>query len=353
PLNGIMGMLQLVRTTSLSEAQCEYVDTALEASRHLLSLLNDVLDYAAVESGRLPLQCVEFSPEALLSSMAAIYREQCRAKGLDFRFLYDPAIPPKILGDPGRVRQIIFNLVGNAIKFTHRGCVTLDASLLHCDTPGRCRLLFSIGDTGIGIPEEKIAHVFDDFTQVDGSISRHYQGTGLGLALVKRLVQLLGGTIALDSEPGAGTTFMFCVQLGLPKPVPAGRPERQSATPRVLVAEDNPSTQFALRDLLDSLGCESVMVPNGREALMALSEEPFACVLMDVQMPEMDGLEATRFIRAAAVERIDPEVPIIGLLAPSVGTGCDSFIKAGMNDCLVKPLERNVLAEALAPFLIR
>lgn len=354
PLNGVLGMLQLMEKSSLDERQSGWVKNALDCGRSLLTLLGDILEYSSLESGGQQCGIEPFAPAEILDEIIQLNARQARTKSVAIIVEADPALPRTLMGDGGRLRQVLFNLVGNAVKFTEHGSVTLRVDGVARDPSGITRLLFTVEDTGIGIAPEKIQRIFEPFTQADGSRTRRYQGAGLGLAIVKRLVALWGGVLELDTEAGAGTTVSFTMPvhaapLGTEAPLTASAPaEGVTAGGRILLAEDDPINTVMTMDMLENLGYRATIVENGADALKALAQDDFDCVLMDIQMPEMDGISATRAIRAAPALGDKSRVPIIALTAHALPGDRERFLAAGMDDYLAKPVEYDHLAGVLA-----
>jgi len=359
PLNGVIGMTGLLLDGKLDEQSRHYAETLREAGEHLLQLINDVLDYTKLEANRLAFEEIQFEPETVLSSTVELLMVKARAKGLALGTWVASGVPARVHGDPGRLRQVLMNLVGNAIKFTDEGGVrvTLAAEPIVSDgTSTHLMLRFEVRDTGIGIAAEHMDSLFHEFTQVDSSISRRFGGTGLGLAICRRLVLGMGGEIEAMSEPGAGSVFRFTARVRqvadgemiTPPDAPA-RPLVRTAPDRslrVLVAEDNATNQIVIAAMLNKLGHRADLVANGLEAVDAVQQRPYALVLMDVMMPEMDGLDATRRIRAL------PEplcrIPIFGLTAHVTGAEHTACRDAGMNRVITKPLTIKALAGPIA-----
>ncbi|MGE4292552.1 MAG: PAS domain S-box protein [Desulfovibrio sp.] len=347
PLNGIIGMLQLLGITKLEPEQSEYVSTALESSRGLMSVLNDILDFSLIESGKLVLRHEPFRLREYLQPVVVMFREQARARGINFELDIHPSVPEGLSGDPGRLRQVLFNVIGNAVKFTHEGEVRLE--IYPADPAGetrRARLLMAVSDTGIGIPEEKLEQVFETFTQADGSYTRDYQGTGLGLAIVRRLLHIMGGEVAVASVLGKGSTVFICVPLDLRRTrtsVHKSGVSLHSSESRVLVVEDNRVNRIMLQRFLEKLGVKVQVAENGKMALDALRDQTFDMVLMDVQMPVMDGIEATRRIRAGECGPQNRDVSIAALTAHAMAGDRERFLEAGMDDYLSKPVDMESL----------
>jgi PAS domain S-box-containing protein len=358
PLNGVMGMLQLLETTDLNPEQGDYVSTALVSSRGLMTILNDILDFSSIEAGRMEINPAPFSMDQLMESVVKVFSFQAEAKGIGLECFVHPRVPPVLQGDKGRLRQVLFNLVGNSIKFTPEGGVSVEAYPLP-GPGGEPWVLFAVVDTGIGIAPENQEKVFQAFTQVDGSYTRHFQGTGLGLGIVRRLVELMGGLVRLESELGEGTSMYFCLPLGS-EAVAGEEPGYSSVDAvasarggRVLVVEDNRPNMIMTRSLLEKLGFKVTCADNGAQALriLAVTQEPFDCLLMDVQMPNMDGLEATRRIRAGAGGISGDDVPIVALTAHAMEGDREVVLKAGMDDYLPKPVDMAELGGKLATLL--
>ena len=298
----MIGVAELLETMELGPGQREYVRLIRQSSGHLLELINDILDFSRLEADRVELEEAGIDPRALIQGVADMFLIQAGSKGLHLSANVSDMMPLAVTGDPGRLRQVLINLVGNAVKFTEQGWVTLN--LTHePETDGRVRLLFSVADTGIGIAPEAIDRMFQEFTQVDGSISRRFGGSGLGLAISRRLAELMGGSLAVESEPNVGSTFRFAVTLKLAEPaLPALTPEaavepKATEPLHILLAEDNPTNRLVAARLLDRLGHRVDSVGNGLDAIAALERTRYDLILMDVMMPEMDGLTATRCIR--------------------------------------------------------
>ncbi|MBU4474342.1 MAG: response regulator [Pseudodesulfovibrio sp.] len=354
PLNGILGMLQLTRETRLKPEQAEYIDTAISSSKVLLNVINDILNIAQIEAGRLTLLDAPFSTNEVLETIYRFFRHSTEAKGVELTMDMEPGFPKTLVGDEVRIRQILFNLLGNSVKFTDQGHISVHASILPVTPrPGRVTVLLVIKDTGIGIPSDKIDYVFESFTQVDGTYTRQYQGTGLGLGIVRSLVWSMNGTIAVDSETGMGTTIYVTLQLSLPKgddqvdepPRPVLR-ERTGLA--ILVVEDDRVNQLAISRMLEKMGHFPTCTPNGEKALEMLKGSIFDCVFMDIQMPVMDGMEATRMIRTAPSLAGVASIPIIALTAHAMPADREAFLKAGMNDYVAKPVSFEQLAEVLS-----
>ena len=354
PLNGAMGMLQLLAMSdNLSQDEQGYVGTALRAGRNLTILLSDILDLSRVEAGRMRLSREPFALGEILEDIVGTFADVAASAGLSLELERDPALPARLMGDPVRLRQVLFNLVGNAVKFTREGGIRVFAQPLPSPGPGRCRLLFTVQDTGIGIPEKAMALVFEPFTQVDPSYTRAYQGAGLGLRIVKRLVELMGGGLTLDSQEGQGTTACC----SLPFELPEGRDEPRHVLPepvevslagmRVLLAEDDPSSALAVRLMLEREGARVLTVGNGREALDLLTGKDFDVVLMDVQMPVMDGVDAVRLLRTDPVFRDRGKVPVVALTAHAMEGDRERFLEAGMDAYLAKPVDHADLVAML------
>ena len=349
PLNGILGMLQLMSRTHLDEDQKDCVFTAIRSSRRLTQLLNDILDLSRIEAGKLRLETAEFHFADLRDSVRDLFAIPARGKGLELSFDIDETIPSNVVGDEGRLRQILFNLVGNAVKFTSRGSVRVKARRVDSDVG--MAVLFSVADTGMGIPPERQGDIFQPFTQVDGSSVRPHGGVGLGLAIVRRLVDMLGGRIDMRSEPGKGTTIDVTVPLGVGDSVCATREEAplpEVRGMRVLVVEDDRVNQLALTRMLGKLGHVATVADNGRAALDILQREGFDCVLMDIQMPVMDGLEATRRIRARVHPDIPADIPIVALTGHAMAGDRERFLAEGMTAYLSKPVDMDALARVIA-----
>jgi two-component system, chemotaxis family, CheB/CheR fusion protein len=353
PLNGMLGMLQLLQSDTPDENRQEFVGMALDAGKRLLGLLNDILDFSSIEAGRLVLHHATLSVSDLFDSVGNLFRLACTPKGLDLSFRIWPGVPPALLGDEARIRQILFNLVGNAVKFTSKGSVRVEAwSMPVATDTGRVHLYLSVSDTGIGIADDQVGYLFERFTQSDASFTRKYEGAGLGLAIVKRLVTLMGGSIVVDSEVERGTTVCLHLVLSLPEADQcASHTPRAKLAPdrlRILLAEDEVVSRLAMHTMLVRLGHEVTVVANGAEAVRAYEAQDFDCVFMDIQMPEMDGVEATRRIRDLQKNSERPRVPVVALTAYAMSGDRERFMDAGMDGYVGKPVQEPELAEALA-----
>jgi PAS domain S-box-containing protein len=357
PLNGMLGMLQLLQSgNDISEMEV-YVQLAYESGIRLLTLLNDILDFSKIEAGRLVLRQESFSPKELDSAVQDLFLVACSNKGLSLKVSLDASVPEMLLGDLARIQQVLFNVVGNAIKFTQTGSVCLELWARPClNWPGKVWLYLAVSDTGLGIPDDKVEHVFGQFTQVDSSYTRHFEGAGLGLAIVKRIVQLMGGGICVNTEVGVGTTIYIRLPLecqpsapedGLPS-LAGAKPQGTTKSLQLLLVEDEPISQMSMRILLGKLGHKVVTADNGAEALRALSNGSFECVLMDIQMPVMGGLEATQEIRTSPQFAALASIPIIALTAYAMPGDRERFLAAGLTDHVTKPVDMQQLRAVLA-----
>jgi PAS domain S-box-containing protein len=370
PLNGIMGMHQLMQSTDLDEEQEEYVCMANESSRRLNKLLTDILDLSRVEAGKLELNEEVFKSVEVLQSIEDIFRHTCQKNRNSLSVLMDENIPESLIGDQTRLTQILFNLTGNAVKYTRDGEIRVRATFLPVPDPGKCRVLFTVGDNGPGIPDDKQEEVFETFTQANESGSpytREYQGAGLGLPLVKRLVRLMGGNAALSSRSKEGTEIYVSLPFRIPDYLQDEQTTYERAREdtdkfrekRLLLVDDEKVTQVHIKRLLEKYGFQVRVAENGEEALAELAENEYDCVLMDVQMPILDGVRATREIRdienkegeSKAGSLDSKRVPIIALTAYAMDGDREKFLEAGMDDYIPKPADKDELLRVLEKYL--
>ena len=361
PMNGVLGVADLLLQTELSGRQREFVRTLHSSGKNLLYIINDILDFSKIEAGRLELEHINFDLRELIDSIYDLFSGKASEKGLVLTSTIQEKIPRMIHGDPIRLRQILTNLIGNAVKFTDQGSVSLQVFLEDMKN-GDAVLRFDIRDTGIGLTEEQKRGIFDAFTQADSSTTRKYGGTGLGLAISRQLVELMKGDISVDSEPGQGAVFRFSVSLQVPddqEAAAAGYHRLQKATPdgmeqfdcRVLVAEDNLTNQIVVRGMLELLGCRVAMADNGRKAVIMAKQDQYDIILMDCQMPELDGYSATAEIRGQEQTAGRRKIPIIALTAHVMSGDREHCLRAGMDDYLGKPLQQDRLQEMLKKWL--
>ncbi len=353
PMAGILGLADLLLKTDLSGPQRRYSELIQSSTSSLLGVIDDILDFSKVEAGKLTLETVAFHLPTMLGETVELLRFRAQSKGIALELAFGSDLPDWCLGDPGRLRQVVINLLGNAIKFTLEGSVEMYAE---GGPEGRVRI--SVRDTGMGIPDDVRDQLFTPFSQADTSTSRRFGGSGLGLAISKRIVKLMGGEIGFDSTPDAGSTFWFSVSLPRTAPpedwIAAGEalPEGTvlpSHASRILIAEDNPVNQLVVLEQLKSLGFAATAVSNGIEALAALEETDYDLVLMDCQMPEMDGYEATRRMRQKNGARW--RVPVIALTAHAMRGDREKCLDAGMNDYIAKPFRVETLSQVLVRWL--
>lgn len=345
PMNAILGFTNLLRRTQLNGDQRQYVQNIHSAGENLLALVNDILDLSKIEAGMMSLEETRFSLHSLLSSVGAMFSEKLREKSLGFTTNIDPEVPDILSGDAVRLTQILVNLISNAVKFTEKGKVQVDINVLE-QTEERVKLRMHISDTGIGISNEKQQAIFERFQQADTETTRKFGGTGLGLAIVKQLVALQNGTIALKSEQGKGSTFVIEIEYKIPdinELYAAALSAQEEAVPlqklTVLIAEDNQMNQQLISHLMKSWGIEYVLVSSGSEAVEELKNRAYSLVLMDIQMPGMDGYTATGIIR----NELKSSIPIIAMTAHAMAGEKEKCLQLGMNDYVSKPIKETVL----------
>ena len=350
PLNGVLGMAELLRETPLTPDQSRYCQAISASGRTLYGLLSDILDLSKIEAGKIKVEAVDFDLERLLSDITSAFTELAAARSDRLSVEIDIPAPGCFRGDPTRLRQVLSNLLGNAVKFTYGGDIALGVSALEPrEGDPRTWLRFSVRDSGIGIEPGKINAVFGRFTQADDSTTRRYGGTGLGLVISKHLVELMGGSVEVESAPGAGSRFWFDLPFDAAEDVPAARAVDVSAAQRiaarVLLVEDNQVNQEVLCAMLNLAGADVLPVDNGELAVLTLRREEFDIVLMDCQMPVMDGYEATRRIRRE--EAPGRHVPIIALTANAFSEDRERCLAAGMDDYITKPVSMKLLARTV------
>ncbi len=351
PLNGVMGMLHLIRETGLDEEQDEFADIAESSAQALLEILNEILDFSKIEAGQMCMEQIEFSLRDVVKQVYDNASGKARKKDLGYRYEVGADIPDRVLGDPGRLRQVLLNLTTNAIKFTTEGSVNIRVTATDI-SESDVEILFEIKDTGIGIPAEKIDAVFAEFSQADNSMSRKFGGTGLGLSISKQLMELMGGSIGVESEENVGSAFWFKLRMVRSQNIVTSRSPKKVAlkeeslsgehsSKRVLLVEDNSVNRMVAESILGKIGCEVVAVFDGQQAVETFSQQHFDLILMDCQMPNMDGLEATRIIRASEPE--GKHVPIVAMTAHAMMGDRERCLQAGMDDYISKPFEEDVL----------
>jgi len=357
PMNAVIGMTHLARDSATDNTQRQYLDKTLTASENLLKIINDILDFSKVEAGKMELDAADFYLQETLDHLDSMAAVQAHQKGLEF-IVDAPADIPMLHGDALRLGQVLLNLVSNAVKFTQTGYVQVKIELIQQTDTG-IDLRFNISDSGIGMSEEQMAHLFEAFTQADASTTRQYGGTGLGLAICKQMVNLMQGEISVESAPDQGSSFQFEIHFGLgdanARPLlttTGNRAPSNSMGPlqgaRVLLVEDNEINQQVAEGLLSRAGIDLEIVNNGKQAVGAVKARTFDAVLMDMQMPVMDGLEATRRIRADSAYNA---LPIIAMTANAMATDRQACIDAGMNDHISKPIDPGILYNALARWI--
>lgn len=362
-------MLQLLSKTPLQSIQAQYVETGLAAGRSLLQIISDILDLSRIEAGKMTIDEREFELKSMIATVMQAFQEQTSNKGVYMVLTFEPDAdePVRLLGDEMRLRQILFNLLGNAVKFTDKGEVRLHARI----TPkpnNKVGLACTISDTGVGIPTDKLQCIFEPFTQADGSYTRKHQGAGLGLTIVKRLVELMGGRICLESDLDKGTRAFFEVEMSEPpssgapfvravvesdEPGVAAGPSEPArvVTNRVLLVEDDEINQLSIQGLLKHFGFEALLASDGIQALSVLRTQRVDAVLMDIQMPRMDGVEATRRIRAGETGAANKRLPVIALTAHAMEGDRDKFLHAGLDGYLSKPVDMDDLKKTLLKIL--
>ncbi len=347
PMNAILGMTSLTLDTELTTEQREWLDTVYTAGTNLLAILNDILDLSKIDAGKLEIETIPFSLGSLMEEAGRTFSLQAKQKDLHFECAPDPGTPDSWMGDPGRLRQVLLNLLGNAMKFTEQGSVTARA---WANGP---ELRFEVKDSGIGIPAEKQGQIFEAFSQVDGSITRRFGGTGLGLAICSRLVREMGGRIGVTSHEGEGSAFVFTVRAeqkaGVVKMSPVAAPRARTARLRILVAEDNEINQTVVMRMLERAGHEVVMAQNGQEAVDLCVDGRFDMILMDVQMPVLDGFEATARIRETEKTK-GIHTPVLALTANAMAGDRERCLLAGMDGYISKPVSRDVLLDRIGEF---
>jgi signal transduction histidine kinase/ActR/RegA family two-component response regulator len=354
PMNGILGMTELVLATGLSPSQRDCLDAVKSCAESLLTILNDILDFSKIEARKLDLEPIPFRPRECVESVVKLITPLIHQKGLKFHCRIAPEVPEWVVGDPTRLGQVLLNLSGNAVKFTNQGSVALEARMLPPENESAV-LEFAVCDTGIGIPPEKQELIFEEFSQGDGSMTRRFGGTGLGLTISSRLAGLMGGKLWVESSPGSGSCFRFTIRVHpaggeIPaRTAPAAAPVAPIRPLRILVAEDNAVNQQVITRLLSRHGHEITIAINGRDALQAMVRTSFDIVLMDVQMPEMTGLEAAAAIRRAEAGS-GVHVPIIAMTAHAMKGDREKCLASGMDGYIAKPIRSAELFNALAEF---
>jgi two-component system, sensor histidine kinase and response regulator len=360
PMNGVLGVAELLLGSELSREQREYTQTIRDSGRALLAVLNDILDFSKIEAGKLDLELVPVDLPQLCADIERLMAVQAETKGLRFELHIDAQLPRWILADAGRLRQVLMNLCSNAVKFTAAGAVTVSAQLVS-STAQHARLRFEVRDTGIGIPEQRVEALFQPFVQGDNSVTRRFGGTGLGLSIVRRLVELMGGEVGVQTREGAGSTFWVTAAFDvptiatLPVSVSSGAAAREAPRtgslqmPRILLAEDNDVNRLVACRMLQKLGCEVETAADGQQTIEAWRRGGYDLILMDCQMPVLDGYEAAREIRT--LEAHGQRIPIVALTAHAMKDDDLKCTAAGMDAYLTKPVVLNVLRECLQRFL--
>jgi len=353
PMNAILGMGDLLKETQLDPVQREYVDRCRRASSNLLSLINDILDLSKIESGRVELEQFPFDLEDVVAKTIDLLAPKAHVKGIGLSSSISPQAPLRLIGDPVRLQQILVNLIGNAVKFTERGQVALTVAPHQSGQPGHLR--FEVADTGIGIPASKLETIFDNFTQAESSTTRRFGGTGLGLGIARKLAQCMQGNLSVRSAVGEGSTFSFdaiFVVNHQPEPlrlvaVAAHRPANPATRAKILIAEDSDDNRFLVEAYLSDESFDLRFVENGQEALHLFEQETFDLVLMDVQMPVMDGLIATESIRAFERQHTRARTPILALTADALVGDAERSQAAGCDGHIAKPVSKEELVSAI------
>ncbi|MBK7468145.1 MAG: response regulator [Saprospiraceae bacterium] len=339
PLNVIIGMIRQLTKESLTADQHFYINQSASSAKHLLTILNNVLDVAKIESGDMEILENGFSPSALLYNVHSIMYSQAIEKNLKFKLNASPDLKPVLIGDDTRLRQVFINLVGNSIKFTQAGSIMLNAEVVS-ETDTHQTILFEVVDTGIGMSEEFITRIFDKFSQEQNESNRRYEGTGLGMTISNDLIRLMGGNLKVDSIKSVGTTFKFELnfRIGKPEQLVSNNQQIQQnifKSCKALLVEDNEMNRFIAIQSLDFLGFETTEAENGKIAIELASKNSYDIILMDIQMPVMDGVEATEYIR----EQLNLKTPIIALTANAFKHDIELYLNKGMNDFITKPYD--------------
>jgi PAS domain S-box-containing protein len=355
PMNGVLGMLQLLQMTDLNDEQLEYVDTAMESGKSLLTIINDILDYAKIEAGKLPMTPEEFQIRDIIKTLVGSFKTAVNSQKVRLIYAVDQRVPDNLVADHIRIRQIFYNLVGNAVKFTEQGEIKVSIGMTEMADPNRVMLECSIADTGIGVPDNIGDKLFEPFTQIESPRQKKIKGTGLGLSIVRQLVMQMNGTVSLKSNKAGGTTVTFSLVVDrapehtakdrLPPPAPIlTSPHRRLSA---LIVEDEQINQQIMQAILVKLGHRPTIAENGHVALNLLESHHFDIVLMDVQMPELDGLETTKIIRKRKDFLQIRNIPIIALTAYAMAGDKDKCFNAGMDGYLAKPVDIKKLEKLL------